>query len=287
MVLEKRHLQKMIKKSAISLISYDAHLLPNSVKTYYDYVDEIVLGLDSDRITWSRNKFSFDESALWKELKSIDTKDKISVIEENFHKSEVAIENDNYERNFLKEHCEHDIIVSVDADENLLSPKDFFIDYLPLTLPYIKNYDICMTWATPYKEIDDTTLVIADHDSTPYFGETQGFITHKDSTFTYARWTDKSGGGLGRLLSPLVCIHYSLCRQEDDLHKKINNIGHSDLVETDPFFSLWKDVTLDNYHELKDFRTSGLGSAQWPSLYPVKTEQLLSYYEQFSHKAYQ
>ena len=34
MVLEKRHLQKMIKKSAISLISYDAHLLPNSIKTY-------------------------------------------------------------------------------------------------------------------------------------------------------------------------------------------------------------------------------------------------------------
>ena len=85
----------MIKKSAISLISYDAHLLPNSIKTYYEYVDEIVLGLDSDRISWSRNKFSFDETALWKELGAIDTKGKISVIEENFHKSEVAIENDN------------------------------------------------------------------------------------------------------------------------------------------------------------------------------------------------
>ena len=33
----------MIKKSAISLISYDAHLLPNSIKTYYEYVDEIIL----------------------------------------------------------------------------------------------------------------------------------------------------------------------------------------------------------------------------------------------------
>ena len=169
----------------------------------------------------------------------------------------------------------------------LVNPKHFFYEFCPLVEDYRDTHDICMTWATPYKEIDDTTLVIADHDSTPYFGENQGFITHKDSTFTYARWTDKSSGGLGRLLSPLVCIHYSLCRQEEDLHKKINNIGHSDLVETDPFFSLWKDVTLDNYHELKDFRTSGLGSAQWPSLYPVKTEQLLSYYEQFSHKAYQ
>ena len=70
--------------------------------------------------------------------------------------------------------------------------------------------------------------------------------------------------------------------------EKLKDLSHIKVaVETDPFFSLWKDVTLDNYHELKDFRTSGLGSAQWPSLYPVKTEQLLSYYEQFSHKAYQ
>ena len=61
MVLEKRHSQKMIKKSAISLISYDAHLLPNSIKTYYDYVDEIVLGIDKDRISWSGNSFQIDE----------------------------------------------------------------------------------------------------------------------------------------------------------------------------------------------------------------------------------
>ena len=47
----------MRKKSAISLISYDADYLPNSIKTYYDYVDEIVLGLDKNRVSWSKNKF--------------------------------------------------------------------------------------------------------------------------------------------------------------------------------------------------------------------------------------
>ena len=144
-----------------------------------------------------------------------------------------------------------------------------------------------MTWATPYKEIDDTTLVIANEDSTPFFGENQGFITHKNSTFTYARWTDKSSGGLGRILSPMVALHYSLCREQEDLHKKIHNIGHSDIVEEDPFYDLWQKVTLDNYQELKNFKTSGLGEAQWPCLYPVKTAELTSYYEQFSHKAYQ
>ena len=59
----------MLKKSVISLISYDAEYLPDSIKSYYDYVDEIVLGLDEDRITWSGNKFSFDEGNLYKSLR--------------------------------------------------------------------------------------------------------------------------------------------------------------------------------------------------------------------------
>ena len=189
----------MIKKSAISLISYDAHLLPNSIKTYYDYVDEIVLGLDSDRISWSRNKFSFDETALWKELGSIDTKSKISVIEENFHKSDVAIENDNYERNFLKEQCENDVIVSIDADEFLLNHKTFFYDYLPIVERYLPRYDICMTWTTPYKEIDDTTLEsdsLADYDE--YNSGTSGqpdYHDMEDDSWTEPDLTDTKDGG--------------------------------------------------------------------------------------------
>ena len=277
----------MIKKSVISLISYDAEYLPKSIGQYYDYVDEIVLGVDKDRISWSKNSYSFDEDKLWKELQNIDGDNKISVIEEDFHISDVAIENDNYERNFLKEQCENDLILSIDADEFLLNHKSFFYEYLPIVERYINNYDICMTWATPYKEIDDTTLVIADLDQTPFFGENQGFLTHKNSTFTYARWTDKSQTGMGSILSPLIAVHYSLCREKDDLHKKIHNIGHSDIVERDPFYETWIQVTLENYHELRNFKTSGLGEAQWPCLYPVKTDQLVDYYRQFSVKAYQ
>ena len=276
----------MIKKSVISLISYDAEYLPNSIGQYYDYVDEIILGVDKDRISWSKNSYSFDEDKLWKELQKIDGDNKISVIEEDFHKSDVPIENDNYERNFLKEQCENEVILSIDADEFLLNHKTFFYDYFPIVERYLNNYDICMTWATPYKEIDDTTLVIANEDGTPFFGENQGFVTTKNSTFTYARWTDKSSAGLGRLLSPLVAIHYSLCRDKDPLKEKIHNIGHSDIVEQDPFYDLWNQVTLENFGELRNFKTSGIGEAQWPRLYDVKTEELLSYYEQFCDRAY-
>lgn len=270
----------MFKKSVISLVSYDAKYLPKSIEKYYEYVDEIVLGLDKDRVTWSGNSFKFDESKLWSELSAIDGDNKITIIEENFHQSNVAIENDNYERNYLKSHCSHDCIISVDADEYLLNSKDFFYNYLPLAHKYLHKADICMNWATPYKQIGDTLLVIANENNTPFLGENQGFVTHKNSTFTYARWTDVSAAGENRLMSPLIAIHWSLCRDKQDLHTKIHNIGHSDIVEKDPFYSIWKDVDLTNYHTLRNFKTSGLGGAQWPKLHAIPIAEVEEYYKQ-------
>ena len=277
----------MIKKSAISLISYDANrFLADSIKRYYEYVDEIVLGIDKDRITWSGNPFEVDENALWRELDAIDGDSKITIVEEDFHQSKVAIENDNYERNFLKQECTHEWIVSVDADEMLVNAKEFFYDYLPIVERYRDKKDISLTWATPYKTIDDTTLVIANEDDTPFFGENQGIVTSDDSTFVYARWTNKSSAGHNRLLSPLVALHWSLCRSKEDLHQKINNIGHSDLVEKDPFYNVWNQVTLDNYTDLRNFKTSGLGEAQWPKLVPINTDQVEDYIRQHREWAY-
>jgi hypothetical protein len=272
----------MLKKSVISLISYDAKYLAKSIEKYYNYVDEIVLGLDKDRITWSGNSFNFDESQLWAELSRIDGDNKITVIEENFHESSTAIENDNYERNYLKNSCSYDCIVSVDADEYLLNAKDFFYNFMPIAEKYINKADICMNWATPYKQIGDTVLVIANEDDSPFLGENQGFITNKNNTFTYARWTDISASGENRIMSPLIALHWSLCRNKEDLHTKIHNIGHSDIVEKDPFYNIWKDVDLNNYTQLRNFKTSGLGGAQWPKLKAVNVNELEAYYSRLS-----
>jgi hypothetical protein len=247
-------------------------------------VDEIILGLDESRITWSGNDFVFNESKLWEELKQIDTEGKISIIEGNFHKSSIAIENDNYERNYLKSHCSNEWILSIDADEQLLNAKDFFNRFCTIASRYAQKTDFCMTWATPYKIIDNTVLVIANDDNTPFLGENQGVLTHKNNTYTYARWTDLSAAGANRVHSPLLALHWSLCRDKKDLHQKIHNIGHSDLVENDPFYKIWDQVTLDNYHELRNFKTSGLGGAQWPKLFAVPKNQLESYYTQYIGK---
>jgi hypothetical protein len=143
-----------------------------------------------------------------------------------------------------------------------------------------------MTWATPYKSIDDTTLVIVNEDGSPFFGENQGVVTSKDSTFTYARWTDKSAAGTNRVSSPLIALHWSLCREKSDLHQKINNIGHSDIVENDPFYQIWDQVTMDNYHELHNFKTSGLGQAQWPRLRAIPASEVEDFYKQNEGQAY-
>jgi hypothetical protein len=281
----------MIRKSAISLISYDANrFLAKSIERYYDYVDEIILGIDKDRITWSGNPFEINEDALWAELSTLDGDSKITIVEEDFHQSEVAIENDNFERNFLKNECSHDWIFSFDADEWLVNAKDFFYNYCPIIERYRHIKDVCMTWATPYKVVSDgeesVTLVIANDDGSPFFGENQGVVTSKDSTFTYARWTDKSAAGENRIMSPLIALHWSLCRPSDELHEKIHNIGHSDIVEEDPFYQIWSQVTMENHTELRNFKTSGLGGAQWPRLEPVPFENTEDYIRQYVERAY-
>jgi hypothetical protein len=276
----------MNKKSAISLISYDAAYLPASIASYYPYVDEIVLGLDVNRISWSNKPFTFDEGSLWQELTKLDIDNKITIIEENFHQSKIAIENDNYERNFLKEQCTNDWIISIDADEVLLNAKDFFNNFCPIAARYKNKVDLCMTWITPYKQIDDTILLIVNEDNTPFTGENQGVMTSKSSTYTYARWTDKSAQGSNRILSPLWAMHWSLCRPSSSLKQKIHNTGHSDIVDKDPFYTIWSKVTLENYTELRNFKTSGLGSAQWPKLLALPAAELTNYCLQYIAKDY-
>lgn len=259
------------KKSVISLISYDAEYLPQSVSSYIEFVDEIILGLDENRITWSNNKFSFDEGKLWSELQAIDKEKKIKIIEGNFHKSGIPLENDNYERNFLKSHCTNDWIFSFDSDEVLLNAKDFFYKWCPIVEPYMHKVDILFSWMLPFKEFENEFLVIADNNDRWFKGDTQGIGTVKNNTYTYCRWTNQKR----MVMSPLVALHWSFCRTQENLQIKLNNFGHSDKTKSDPFFSNWSICNLDNYTLLRDFKTSGFGTNQWNKLIKVNKRDFM------------
>jgi hypothetical protein len=262
----------MRKKSVISLISYDAAYLPDSIKTYYNYVDEIILGLDKDRISWTNNKIKFDEDKLWRELNAIDGDNKITIVEDNFHRSSVPIENDNHERNFLKEHCSNDWVFSFDADEQLVNAKDFFTRFCPLVETY--DLDLMFYWILPYKRVGDGSILVIskeDRETLPN-NEVQSFTTNKDNTFTYCRWTNNKKV----LQSPLAILHWSFCRPKEELELKINNFGHSKESKADPFYNIREKVTVDNYTGLKNFKTSNMGP-QWESLKLIKETELLEY----------
>lgn len=270
-------------KSAISLISYDADYLLKSIPSYYNYVDEIILGLDESRISWSKNKFSFDEDTVWSELQKIDRLDKIRVVEHNFHRSSVPIENDTHERNFLKEQCANDWVFSFDADEILINAKSFFKDYFPIVSNYT-NIELMFTWFLVYKEFEEGYLVIADEQRRNIFKkDIQGFSARKNlHTYTYCRWTNAEK----KILSPLAVLHYSFCRPQKELTKKINNFGHSIESKKDPFYDIQKQVDLKNYKSLINFKTSNMGP-QWPTLKFIPRNEFNEYLEEQAGKIYE
>jgi len=273
-----------MKISVISLISYDADMIMSSIKSYYNYVDQIVLGLDVNRITWSGNPFSFDEEKLWKQLDDIDTDNKILIVEDNFHKSSIPMENDTYERNFLKNYCTGDWILSFDADEVLLNAHDFFYRFVPLFEPYKTKKDLLFTWFLPYKylPVTDSYLVITNNDNTIFRGDTQGFATDKNNTYTYARWTNNKN----IVQSPLCILHWSFCRPAKAIDMKINNFGHSDRTKDDPFFDNWKKVDHTNYKQLRNFKTSGFGDNQWEKLLEVPANNFQDWMKSQTDKVY-
>lgn len=270
------------KKSVISLISYDAEYLPASIRSYYDYVDEIVLGLDIDRVSWSGNSFSFDEDALFSELSKIDVDGKINVVESNFHRSSVPIDNDTHERNYLKECCKYDWVFSFDADEILINAKSFFVDFLPLVEDY-KDVELMFTWFLMYKEVEDGVLIIADESREHLFKkDVQGFTANKNlHTYTYCRWTNATK----KLMSPLAIAHYSFCRPDNQLTTKVNNFGHSVESKKDPFYDIQKQVDINNYKQITNFKTSNMGE-QWPTLKFVKNSELNSYLKKEAELVY-
>ena len=71
--------------SFVTLVSFNCEFLRPVIESYYSIAQEIVLGLDQDRISFSGNKFDFDDETFRKMIREIDVEGKIRVIEDNFH----------------------------------------------------------------------------------------------------------------------------------------------------------------------------------------------------------
>jgi len=100
------------------LVSYDYNYLRTSLPLVYAEADSVSLAIDKQRRTWNGGSFTIDD-AFFEWLKSMDTKKKIRIYEDDFFDPNLsAIENDSRERNMLAKFMgEGGWHVQVDADE--------------------------------------------------------------------------------------------------------------------------------------------------------------------------
>jgi hypothetical protein len=225
--------------SFVTPLAYDWKYAFDAVRSYYAIADEIILGLDVDRISFSKQPFPFDDAAVADLIAQIDTDKKIRIVEANFHSHDTPLESDTAERRLLGAICRMDNwVVQIDADEILLNPFDF--------KRFMQNAspDVCVwaVWLPVYKIIGDKALVIGGH------LETHPVATCSPHLYTFGRVTNQPTEQ-----SMLYLLHLSFCRDEEELVRKLTNWGHSNQIDLEKTVALWRATTLENYYQLRDF----------------------------------
>jgi hypothetical protein len=241
--------------SIVTPIAYDFLYSFKTISTYYRIADEIILGIDSDRISWSHKKYEFNEELFRDSIKKIDVENKIKIVQDNFHFNNAPAANDTYERNYLSTKCkEGSWILQIDSDECLLNPDDFIL-WVQTVNP---NYGFKAKWTTVFKSFDKYALVLSE----------KGIVqigTKLKNSYTIMRNTAQP-----TLISPLNILHYSWGRTDKEVWQKLTNWSHSQDFDIKKFYDVWKNLTLDNYKELRDFHP--LYGPDWKELQLVELE---------------
>jgi hypothetical protein len=236
--------------SFVTPLAYDWKYACEAIRSYYAIADEIVLGLDAGRVSWSKKPFAFDERAVADFIREIDTEKKIRIIQDNFHAHDLPMDNDTFERRQLGAACRvGNWVVQIDSDEILWNPHEFrsFLSNL--------NHDVCVaaTWVPVYKIIGNKALVVAGRpEATPV-------ATRSPHLYRYARVT-----GQPYTMSTLQLLHLSWGRTEEELVQKLTNWSHSQEINIGKTVGLWRDTTLENFRQRQDFHP--LLGPLWQSL---------------------
>jgi len=234
----------------ITLLAFDYRYALSALPSYYDIADQIVLGIDRDRISWSHHPFTLNMMDVHNFLRQLDLHHKIRIVEGDFHSLEEPMANDTAERNYLSLQCDPSHwIVQIDADEILTNPAEFRLWLLTADPSAL----VGARWVTVFKTFDRVQLIIdPPAEITPVATRLQG-------QYVNARWTRQKG-----LLSPLGLYHYSWGRTPDEGQQKLLHWSHSRDFDVAAFYQQWLSVTPDNYQHLKDFHP--MSGPLWPSL---------------------
>jgi len=244
----------MSKISIVMPIAYDYRYSYRSLQSVYEIADEVVLGIDRDRISWSGKPYSLDIDAFRMRINEIDTRGIVRILEGDFHALARPMENEITERNFLANQCAPgNWIVQIDSDEQAINVRDFKAWLATAD----RSRDVQAKWITVFKTFGEKYLVVEEPDG-------------KVSVATTAPgpFIDGRATGCPKVASNLILLHHSWGRTRDELVQKLTNWGHSQDFEAQDFLRLWDSVTLENFHLARDFHP--LYGPLWRSLRLVK-----------------
>ncbi|HTB23506.1 MAG TPA: hypothetical protein VK914_12470 [bacterium] len=236
--------------SFVTPVAYDHRFAWAAIASYYGIADEIVLGLDKDRVSWNGKPFQLDEGDFRRRLKAADPDGKITLVEGDFHSRGSAPANDTHERNALSLACKPgNWVVQIDSDELLQNPQEF----RAWLLKRWRSWRVLGRWIVVFKRFGEDYLVV-DKDSAWI-----SLATRRRGRYTGCRDTKEM-----KRHSPLRMLHFSWGRDEAELKQKLESWTHARDFDTAKFFDFWKSVDLDNYRSFRDFHP--LDGPDWPSL---------------------
>ena len=248
-----------MKYSFYTLIAYDYKYALNAISSYYDIADEIFLGLDKNRISWTGKKFDFDDDYFFDRIKKIDKDKKIMVIQSNFYRNKHSpLANETLERNFLSNYCKNEnYVIGIDSDEYILNPK-VLLDY-----SFSKDNDLKAIFHSVYKVIDEDKVLVTLPQEYSLIG------TFFKGRYMKARMTSRSKKFV---VCPLEILHYSWGRTREELIQKLQNWGHSKDVNHETFMKDWDMTRMNNYEQKRNFHP--LVAYFWEKLKLINVEKL-------------
>ncbi|NQW41845.1 MAG: hypothetical protein HQ463_00230 [Bacteroidetes bacterium] len=244
------------------LLAYDYEMMKISLPLVYQYADKIVLSLDKNRKTYKGNSFEIP-TAFFNWLKQIDTKNIITVYEDDFAKPDLSpMECEVRQRRMTAGQLGtggwH---LQIDVDEYFV---DFgkFIAQLRRFEKMLKPNEyvtVFANWITLFKQINEGYLYTIFNK-----GYELCHIATNNPDYEYGRACKNQNA----LLADNFILHDSWARDENQLKLKLKNWSHSNDFDSDQFFSFWQSINVKNYHTFTNFHP--LNSSLWKSLALLK-----------------
>lgn len=265
----------MTNLTAITPIWSEWQMALGAIKSYYSIVNEILLPVDVDRISWAGKKFDFDLAAFADAVRAIDPEHKCVIVQGDFHGSG-PLENHNHERKLVGSLARQgNWLLAIDGDERLLEAEKFkdWLDnsdtmarvHAALPNPWTHNLPvvgIMSRMEIVYKIIGDVALLAVASDGAP--AEMQPMCSWRRTL----RCPEDFGEHVICVMSPSTVVHFAYGgRTAEQIRQKLSNQSHACPFDAEAFMRTWEGVTLENYQELRNFHPIDPGC--WASLRAV------------------